>query len=92
VSKRDQHLQQYEPCPRRSGSLKEGITDAEWTRLSEENKKNRKGKSKRNFTTPEQTQSPFEQWYEIWTILFPDIPRPSTPCKYFANPKTTLLI
>lgn len=80
VSELEKHIQQDDRCPRGSASLEEGINDAEWSRLSEEKKKNRKGKSKRN-TTPEQTQSPSKQWYEIWTVLFPKIPRPSTPCQ-----------
>lgn len=85
VSELEKHIQQDDRCPRGSASLEEGINDAEWSRLSEEKKKNRKGKSKRN-TTPEQTQSPSKQWYEIWTVLFPKIPRPSTPWLPPAHP------
>ncbi|CZR67828.1 uncharacterized protein PAC_17727 [Phialocephala subalpina] len=74
VSELASHRQQEERCPRLPDSLKEGISDAEWSRLSEE-KKNRKGKD----ATPEKPQSAVDKWKEIWIILFPTIEAPQTP-------------
>ncbi|KAF8854036.1 hypothetical protein BDZ45DRAFT_51012 [Acephala macrosclerotiorum] len=74
VSKLAEHRQQEERCPRQADSLKEGISDAEWSRLSEE-KKSRKGKA----AIPEKPQSAVDKWKEIWIILFPTAEVPQTP-------------
>ncbi|KAE8451706.1 hypothetical protein EG329_003163 [Mollisiaceae sp. DMI_Dod_QoI] len=87
VSELVEHMQQEIRCVRRPSSLKEGINDVEWSRLSEEKKKNRKGKSKDRVTSPEQTPSSFEQWNEIWAVLFPDEPHPPTPCYSPSHPR-----
>ncbi|PVH69697.1 hypothetical protein DL98DRAFT_661547 [Cadophora sp. DSE1049] len=72
------HLRQERRCEENPDSMKEGIDDAEWSRLSEE-KKTQKGKGKRKVPTPEKPRSALEQWYEIWVILFPGIEAPPTP-------------
>ncbi|KAH7317232.1 hypothetical protein BKA65DRAFT_570721 [Rhexocercosporidium sp. MPI-PUGE-AT-0058] len=79
VSERDIHLQQDEPCKRGLALLKEGISEAEWSRISEDRKKIRKGKGKEKAISINQAANPSAQWYEIWSILCPDLKRPSTP-------------
>jgi hypothetical protein len=54
--------------------MKEGISEAHWTGLSEE-KHSREGKAA-------MTELP-KRWNDIWRILFPELPTPATPCKLF---------
>ncbi|KAL5314287.1 hypothetical protein ACEPPN_018712 [Leptodophora sp. 'Broadleaf-Isolate-01'] len=79
VSELDAHYQQDEPCRRGLASLKEGINDAEWSRICEDKKKSWKSKGKDKATNINQTSNPSKQWYEIWAIICPDMEAPSTP-------------
>lgn len=68
-----EHGRSTTQCEVMSASLKEGISDAQWAQL-EKKKSNKK----------DQETSTVEKWYEIWKILFPEVPeeaRPETPCK-----------
>jgi hypothetical protein len=58
--------------------MKEGISEAHWTGLSEE-KHSREGKA----AMTELPKSDVEKWNDIWRILFPELPTPATPCKHF---------
>ncbi|KAF8863096.1 hypothetical protein BDZ45DRAFT_148462 [Acephala macrosclerotiorum] len=63
-----EHHQSLDLCERQHSSLKEGIDDGEWERISNIlYKKTDKGKSD------------FEKWFDIWKILFPGIDPPQTP-------------
>lgn len=85
VSELDAHYQQDEPCRRGLASLKEGINDAEWSRICEDKKKSWKSKGKDKATNINQTSNPSKQWYEIWAIICPDMEAPSTPCEYITR-------
>jgi hypothetical protein len=64
------HRQLVAPCERKENILKEGISDSQWAKL--EKKKNSKQSKE---------VSRVDKWWEMWDILFPDVPRPETPCK-----------
>jgi uncharacterized membrane protein len=57
--------------------MKEGISDAQWTSLDEK-KQGKKSKA----AAEEKPKSEVDKWNDIWTILFPNIPLPATPCKH----------
>jgi hypothetical protein len=76
VKKLEEHRQLDEPCLKRPPSMREGISDAQWSSLSE-GKQSRKGKA----IATETTKSNLEKWMDIWAILFPDQDPPKTPCK-----------
>lgn len=65
------HRRLPEPCQKKSESLKEGISNAQWDEID---KKTHKKKGKGAF-------SDVEKWNEIWRVLFSDsVPMPH-PCK-----------
>jgi hypothetical protein len=76
VAELGKHRQLDEVCPKRPSSMKEGISDAQWTNLIEE-KQSRKGKA----ATTQLPKSDVDKWKDIWEILFPHLPVPNTPCQ-----------
>lgn len=64
------HRQQPEPCKKGDPSWREGVSDAQWAKLD----------GKRG-SKHSQEKHRVEKWFEIWVVLFPDEPRPDTPCK-----------
>jgi hypothetical protein len=89
VSELERHRQLDEPCPRNAESMKEGISDAQWTSLEE-----KKQARKRKGIPEEKPKSEVDKWNDIWKILFPNIDVPSTPCErhpktIFENPQLT---
>lgn len=68
------HRQQLKICERRNDNLKEGISEAQWAQLD-----------KKKSAKQSKTSSRVEKYWEIWDILFPNIPRPKTPCKLFSR-------
>ena len=50
--------------------MKEGISDAQWARLD-----------KKKSAKKDQAIHRVEKYWEIWDVLFPQVPRPSNPCK-----------
>jgi hypothetical protein len=67
----ESHRQHEIPCERGDAALKEGISDAQWANLD---KKKNVRKSK--------TSTRVEKYWEIWDVLFPDLRRPESPCKF----------
>jgi hypothetical protein len=68
-----EHLQLPTPCELKPAILKEGISDAQWANLEK-----KKSVQKRKAT------SRVEKYWEIWDTLFPEEPRPTTPCTHFS--------
>jgi hypothetical protein len=69
------HSRHDTPCTLRDPSLKEGISDDQWTLLD-----------KKKSVRKDQEFSSVEKWYEIWAILFPELSKPETPCKQTGSP------
>lgn len=57
-------------CNKGDPSLKEGINDGEWEEIEQLVK-----------ARAHPGRQDYDKWYDIWTILFRDIPPPSNPCK-----------
>jgi hypothetical protein len=65
------HHQLPDPCELNSSGTKEGISDFQWAVLD-------KKRSKKNI----QGLSSVDKWNDIWTVLFPGVSHPQTPCKH----------
>src|SRR4051812_46155528 len=63
------HHQLPVPCDLNSSGTKEGISDFQWAILD-------KKRSKKNI----QGLSSVDKWNEIWSVLFPGVSHPQTPC------------
>ncbi|KAG4427622.1 hypothetical protein IFR05_016896, partial [Cadophora sp. M221] len=68
VRQLDSHRQLPIPCERKDSSLKEGISDAQCADLD-----------RKKSVKKAQTNSTVEKYWEIWDILFPSSPRPTSP-------------
>ena len=68
------HHQLPDPCKLNSSGSKEGISDFQWATLD-------KKRSKKNI----QRLSSVDKWNEIWTVLFPGVSHPQTPCNHTAS-------
>jgi hypothetical protein len=75
------------PCIRNSDTLKEGIDDSQWDKIW-----NLLKVKKRGMTSSEKKDHDYYNWFEIWKILFPDIPQPEDPCKLVTTSCEPLII
>lgn len=69
INELTEHLRLEVPCQKGESVLKEGISEAQWAALDKQNRKKNQEKHK------------VEKWFEIWRVLFPEVPEPETPCK-----------
>jgi hypothetical protein len=72
-------------CQLQPDELKEGIDDDQWPKI-EELFKVRRGK------IVVEDKSDTEKWFDMWRILYPGIPLPEHPCKFYiqcSNVNTT---
>jgi hypothetical protein len=54
--------------------LKEGIDDGQWVKIEH------LVKVKRGLSASDKIKHDIEKWFEIWMLIFPNIPPPSHPC------------
>lgn len=74
INELTEHLRLEVPCQRGESVLKEGISEAQWAALDKQNRKKNQEKHK------------VEKWFEIWRVLFPEVPEPDTPWYDEASP------
>jgi len=72
------HQRLPEPCLPSASALKEGIDDGQWEKIENLLKKTR---SRNDAGPPHGPMHDLEKWFEIWKILFPGAPPPSSPCE-----------
>jgi hypothetical protein len=74
VTQLTEHRRSEPPCSQNGIELKEGIDDGQWEMIEGVLRKSR------NEPVRERKHE-IDIWFEIWDILFPDTPRPISPCK-----------
>ncbi|KAK1754759.1 hypothetical protein QBC47DRAFT_384864 [Echria macrotheca] len=62
-----EHRKMASSCELGDPTKKEGIDEAQWAALDKQNRKKN------------QETHRVEKWFEIWDVLFPDVPRPKSP-------------
>ncbi|KAK4183719.1 hypothetical protein QBC35DRAFT_442830 [Podospora australis] len=67
LNKLNDHRKSKEGCPLNDASLKEGVDDVQWAMLDRQSRRKN------------QELHRVEKWFEIWDVLFPDVPRPESP-------------
>jgi hypothetical protein len=55
--------------------LKESIDDGQWVKIEH------LLKVRRGLSAYDKKQHDIEKWFEIWKLLFPNVPQPSNPCR-----------
>jgi hypothetical protein len=71
MNKLTKHLQLGVPCERGDPAAKEGISESQWLDIKQKRRKN-------------QEFHRVKKWFEIWSIIFPGVEPPKTPCKPIA--------
>lgn len=70
------HRQAEPSCRKQPDISKGGIDDSQWEKIEP------LFRVRRTLSPSQKKRDDYDKWFEIWNILFPDVPQPPDPCKF----------